>query len=359
MKSFLITVLSTFLLFGAVYKASADIIILETTDTKQPEHSETVSSVACKEDLQTCDVSITDFNTNFLNEFIDSLSSGDVVNMSFGYQRADESISLQNHFHSMQAQGLFTSDYSEVYDEREELFLELLEENPDVLFVVAAGNGSPLSSSLGANGIPVGPLFRIYPTIFENENLIKVTSANVESFNLNDRIEYEIPDYANYSTDYIDVAAPVEVHQEGTSFAAPYVTRLAGEINAELQGRVTASDLKKIFQKSCYIQDLDKSLELITDYKLKPRTSIIGKIQNLFFAYEERKALVESIRPVMLVKCGGVISSEVAKACAKSYVSAGGGLSLTEACSRAQSREFKLTESETLKLKEFWTLQGI
>ena len=358
LKSLITITVATLLIMLAGFEASASILILETEHMAQPEHSEMVSEVACDQRAQSCDVQITDFNSEFLKELNGSLSSGDVVNMSFGYQRIDDSPISRNYYEALKAQGLTVGDYIDQYNEREKLFKKLFEDNPEVLFVAAAGNGMPLAF-LGSSGVPLGPRYKIYPQVFEYENLINVTAINSDSFNLTDRVEYHIPDYANYSTDFVDVAAPIETDRDGTSFAAPYVTRLTDEIKEEISDQLLPQELKEIYNKSCYIQDLDYTLELIKDYKANPRTSIIGTVQNMHKTFMERTEIIKSIRPVMLVKCGGVLVSEVAKTCAKIYSEAQGAMSITDSCLYAQATHFSFIVEEEEKLKAYWSIQGL
>ena len=336
------------------FEAKTSIIVLETAHTVQPEHGNMVSGIACEPEVQNCSVKITDFETDSLSDFLQSLNPGDVVNISFAYQRMNDSPITRNHYEAMKAQGRRVEDYTEIFDERGIIFRQMIENNSEVLFVAAAGNGMPLSA-LSSNGVPLGPRYKIYPAIFEYDNLIKVTSINAKSFNLYDRIEYHIPSYANYSTDYVDVAAPVEVDREGTSFAAPYVSRLTKQIDKE----ISRKDLKEIYQKSCFIQDLNYTMELFSAYKKDPRGSIIGRIQNMHLNFMKRQELIESIRPVMLVKCGGVIASDVAKKCAKTYTEAGGAMSITQSCLYAQVEEFSLLKEEEEVLRAFWELQEL
>jgi hypothetical protein len=339
--------------------AAATIHILESESVHQPEHAELVQWVACPEETAFCEIFISDFEATSLLSFANELNSGDVVNMSFGYQRIDDSAITRNHYQALQAQGMSVEDYKNKFDERERLMRQMMTENPEVLFVAAAGNGAPLTSMLGSVGQPLGPQFKIYPAFFEYDNLIKVTSINASNLDIKSEIPFEIPDYANYSSDFVDVAAPVEIDVNGTSFAAPYVARLAKEIQSLVSAPLSRADLKSVFLKSCFIPDIDHTLNTFQTYQQDHRGSVLGQIQNMFLPFRDRKALIDDLheRPLILVKCGGVISSEVAKSCARTF--AEGSKSIRQSCLEAQIDAFALSEGHQEKLTEFWDVQGL
>ena len=96
-----------------------------------------------------------------------------------------------------------------------------MENYPDMLFVVAAGNyGENLASE------------PVYPASFDHQNMLVVTSVNENN---------ELSSYGNYSPTMVDIAAPGEDiysttpeggyrESSGTSMATPSVSRVAAKI---------------------------------------------------------------------------------------------------------------------------------
>lgn len=111
-------------------------------------------------------------------------------------------------------------------------------ENPDVLFVVSAGNeGVDNDVTLTKPAY----LARFFP------NVITVGSTNASD---------QFSDFSNYGTYSVDVGAPGEnivstvipeasIHMSGTSMAAPYVSGVAALIRS-MEPSVTAADLRRL-----------------------------------------------------------------------------------------------------------------
>ena len=115
-----------------------------------------------------------------------------------------------------------------------------MEDHPDMLFVVSAGND-------GQN-IDVWPR---YPASLDHFNMLVVAATNENG---------ELADFSNYGKSSVDVAAPGEDilstepegstgEKSGTSMAAPYVTRVAAKIKA-INPRLTPRQIIAIIRNS-------------------------------------------------------------------------------------------------------------
>ncbi len=336
-------------------RRSSSVLVLETKDTMQPEHAQTVLSLACpKADLE-CRFEIVDFKNLTISNLNKTIENSDIINMSFGYESPYDSEHTKFKYQALIAQGFISQDHVQNFNDRKKLFETLFKENSEKLFVVPAGNGSD-QHILERTGVPLGSNYLIYPAILEFNNLIKVTAVNASYFNKNYRMIYQIADYANYSIDHIDVAAPVASDNVGSSYAVPYASKLADEINESFSLKLSPSELKNIFQKSCYIQDIKMTLDHFKAYKNNREESVINKIQNTRLSLREREALVKSISPVMLVKCGGVLSNDQALHCAKNYIESNKTKSILDSCLESYAEEFYLSDGEAEKLKDLWSL---
>jgi|GEM_PF-4954164 len=333
----------------------SSVLVLETKDTIQPEHAETVLSLACPETDSECRFEIVDFKNLTFSKLNKTIQNSDIINMSFGYESPYDSDVAKFKYQALTAQGFISKNHEQIFKNRKVLFEMLFEENSDKLFLATAGNGSD-QHLLGRTGVPLGSNYSVYPAILDFDNLIKVTAVNASHFNKNYRVLYQVADYANYSIDHIDVAAPVASDNIGSSYAVHYVSQLADELNESFGLKLFPSEIKKIFQKSCYIQDIETTLDHFKAYKLDRKNSVIGRIQNTRLNLRDREELVESIRPVMLVKCGGVLSKDQALHCAKNYIESGKTKSILDSCLESYAEEFYLADGEKEKLKDLWSL---
>ena len=153
------------------------------------------------------------------------------------------------------------SDDKEDWEE----FGKAVEDHPDMLFVVAAGNEE--------RDIDIEPS---YPPSFDHSNILVVAAIDENG---------ELADFSNYGKSSVDIAAPGEDilslepegstgEKSGTSMAAPHVTRVAAKIkaiNPQLTPRQIIAIIRDSVEKTPELQmklkyggvvDEDRALEL-------------------------------------------------------------------------------------------------
>lgn len=188
--------------------------------------------------------------------YLGSVGAG-VVNMSYGqprsyfmkraaqiqelYRRLGDAESMQNHACPIGVD--LCSDLAlELAVAEAARFAVIMQENPDVLFVMSAGNDNENNDST----LP-SPCYlsRFFPNA--------ITVASVDSLD-------EISDFTNYGSRSVQIAAPGEEIESaflgggtgtmsGTSQAAPAVAGVSARIRAEYPD-LTARDLRRILERS-------------------------------------------------------------------------------------------------------------
>ena len=153
------------------------------------------------------------------------------------------------------------------------------------------------SGEMTTLGVPLVNKYSIYPALINRKNLISVAAINASAVSVTDKIDYRIADYSNYSVDTVDVAAPVEPNDDGeitkgSSFAAPFVSRISKKIIEEYNMR--AVEVKSLMLKSAFIENLDRSIELTNEYINNTESSVIYRIQN--FRKEKKKRRVKGTK---------------------------------------------------------------
>jgi len=329
-------------------------------------HGVYVTQIACRNLVYTCETFYSEVVSEAdLLSAEDDLESGDVVNMSFTFQKPSQPRS---------GPGLGVSDdgVSEVqmweryyqnlviFENEKKTFEKVMLDNKEVLFVLASGNGFSYKG-WPTLGVPLGEDYKIYPALIEENNTIRVAAVDASEVSIADRKKYRIEDYSNYSVDNVEIAAPVETNSQGeeltgTSFAAPYVTRLSKRLIEEKS--ISAEDVKKILLRSAYIENLDKTLEVTREYIEDRKSSILYKIHTSTVR-REREELRARISDVMLVKSGGVLVSEIAFACATNYISSQDGKSIDDSCLEAHKSVLSANKERLEKLKGFWRLREL
>jgi hypothetical protein len=292
------------------------------------------------------------------------LSPGDVINMSFAFQRPEQPSS--GPFTRNYRGGEASQDPQQVYrealekfEEDRDLFETVINDNPESLFVAAAGNGFSMMG-MSTQGVPLD-IYKVFPAFMDLENLITVSSLDDTSVDVQRRRDYRIMDYANYSINLVDVAAPVELTDSGeslrgTSFAAPYVARISKQIVESYN--FSPSLVKSILLKSAFIENLDRTIELSREYVENRRDSIIDRIQNER-TRREREEMRAEIADVMLIKSGGALVSSVALTCAENYYQASGVMTVAQACLMAHEIELSADQERLSKLRDFWEIRNI
>ncbi|MGH1467335.1 MAG: S8 family serine peptidase [Bdellovibrionales bacterium] len=325
-------------------------------------HGESVEHIACKSSVVDCGVFYTEFFLEDFQKEIESvLTETTVVNMSFGFQNPDFVIGGGP---SRRGGGSAPFDDEETVrkkfnkqkDNLEEMFLN----NQDVLFTIASGNGFFIGP-IPTKGAPLGKRFAVYPAYSEGDNLLKVSAVDGLGVDFENLAQQSIEPYANYSLWNVDVAAVVEENHEGerlngTSFAAPYVARLAGEMRNNYP-KLRPVDVKEIIMKSSYVKNIERAIWASQDYKAKGEESVVFKVHN-DRNVKRRNEFKEEIGDILLVKSGGVVVPEAAHLCAKIYQEAVGLLSIEDACLESQKHTLYANKYRTELLKKLWRLRG-
>lgn len=120
----------------------------------------------------------------------------------------------------------------------------------DMLFVVPSGN----------DGFELDENLKVYPACFDYDNCISVADM---------RCDGNLSIMSNYSSDYIDVAAPgtdiISTYpdgtygvESGTSLASAYVTGLAGMVYSCSSKELSANQIKRIIINNATVNDILK-----------------------------------------------------------------------------------------------------
>lgn len=334
------------------------IMVIEPADDGSEDivHADVVQAVACPNfvgcELQSIGES---WPESLTDRLIDSISNHSVVNMSFGFQAPSSSMSTHRAVTNSDPNELsYDEQLRNYYDRREGLEL-LFVQRPEALFIAAAGNGYSING-LVTDGVPLIRRYATYPAFMTFDNVLKVTSIDSTEVKESDLNTYKIDSYANYSVELVDLAAPVETLTEnikGTSFAAPFVARLA---DRAFKRNLLKSEVKELLYKSSHVQGLESAIALTEEYLEDRENSTIFKIEN-----ERKKAdrdqMISEIHPVLLVKSGGPVVESVFNRCLENYENL--GLTIEDACLQAQVEVLNADQNRVEDLKRFWSLRGL
>ena len=218
------------LIMAALFSMSsqAKLLVYELIDDDDAYHGTSVTQIACRNLVYKCE---TFYSENLSPEDLKAVESefkdGDVINMSFGFQKPKPS--RRGYFPRESSYDPYVTDEEKPLRFNAEVaeFKRVITENTENLFVAAAGNGYDMGP-MTTLGVPLGDNYLIYPAVITKKNLISV--AAIDASVVTDKTDYRIADYSNYSVDTVDVAAPVEPNDDGeittgSSFAAPFVSR--------------------------------------------------------------------------------------------------------------------------------------
>ena len=344
----------------------SSVLVLEYFDPNDEGlHGELVTDVACPVSHHDCQI-IYFGSDNFTNPLpILSQREGlpspydKVVNMSFGFQKPHASLIPPHAPGYPKALEEYKSAISR-HQTNKSVLESLFTFHPNTLFVAAAGNGKSLDFGLETEGIGVDPSDEIFPAAWEHSNLIKVAAANISEIDPIHPEDYSLESYSNFGLTTTDIAAPVPFHKSGTryngtSFSAPYISRLVDDILEEVP-ELMPSQLKGILTRSCHVKGLSKAMSLTLDMDRDPKSKL--HLAQYSRSLKKRQELQKEFTDVILVRCGGVVLKEVALSCAKILHEAS-TLTLDQACLRAHRNVRRLDESRLQSLKEFWNMRKL
>lgn len=333
-------------------------MVIEPNDDGSEEiiHADVVQNVACPA-LTNCELqSIGDSWPESLTlNLLEGMLNHSVVNMSFGFQRPSSSMSAHSAINNPGSNELSYQEQLSNYYDRLEGLEQLFRQNPNVMFSVAAGNGYSIGG-LVTDGVPLVRRYAIYPAFMLYENVLKVTSIDSTEVEESELNTYKIDTYANYSVDLVDLAAPVETLDDGikgTSFAAPFVSRLAEKA---FNKNLSLNQVKEMLYKSSYVQGLKSAIKLTQEYLSDGENSTIYKIENER-KKQTREQMIAEIHPVLLVKSGGPLVETVFEQCLDNYETL--GLTVEDACLQAHVEILNASQSRVEDLKSFWALRNL
>lgn len=319
-------------------------------------HSEDVLHIACKGAQSDCSVFYVDLIDRKvqprLEEKMDAFS---VINLSLGFQRP---VPKSNPHLPPKPEERTYEESLELFKEQKAVLEEIFQKFPQSLFTIAAGNGFEIKG-LYTKGVPLSSRYQVYPAYMSGSNLIKVTSINTNSLSLKFYEDYIVDDYANYSLWTVDLAAAVEKNSQGevirgTSFAAPYVARVASQIR-DKRPNLSPQEVKEILMKSAYVKNLSRAIEVTQDYLEKGEESMAYQV-HLEKSRKKRLEMLEKMN-VLFVKSGGFLVPDVAQTCADLYQPL--LVSIEEACLEAHQRVLGASQKRQAQLRILWKLREL
>jgi hypothetical protein len=144
---------------------------------------------------------------------------------------------------------------------------QLIQNTPETLHIVAAGNGTPINGK-GFNVDKYRERGDLVPVMLPQDNTLVVGALDTDRLNLNDYPSYALADFTNVGELSVDILAPGTrmcgaqmgggtICQDGTSFAAPYVLN-HGILNvARANPGLNIHEIKAVLMKTAYVPDLD------------------------------------------------------------------------------------------------------
>ncbi len=161
---------------------------------------------------------------------------------------------------------------------------QLIENTPETLHVVAAGNGSPMNG----RGFNVDRLRRtgdLVPAMLPQDNILVVGALDADHLDIADYPTYKVAPFSNVGEISVDILAPGTqvcgardgggtICQDGTSFATPYVLNHGVLAVAEANTGLDIYAIKEILMKTAYIPDLDYPFPVRSGGILHPRRAV-------------------------------------------------------------------------------------
>lgn len=184
-------------------------------------------------------------------------------------------IDLVNISLSFQPQNNRYQSSRERYAEALGASIEMLEVNPDTLFVVASGNGHFRGIS-GLNSINIDS-HRHYPAAHNADNIFSVGSINTAYLDDENYEDYRMSYFSNYGVRFVDILAPGEnlvttdlgggeTRAVGTSFSTPFIINEMVKIK-EIAPHLSFFQIRELMMKTVYIPNIDKALEIDLEWR--------------------------------------------------------------------------------------------
>ncbi len=155
----------------------------------------------------------------------------------------------------------------DVMAERPYQIRRLIENTPETLHVVAAGNGSPMNGR-GFNVDRLRKVGDLVPAMLPQDNILVVGALNTDRLEISEYTTYELAPFTNVGEMSVDILAPGTqicgarmgggtICEDGTSFAAPFVLNHGVLAVARANPDLDIHAIKEIVLKTAYIPDLD------------------------------------------------------------------------------------------------------
>ncbi len=350
-------------LFIFITSIQAKVLVLEFKAEDQGTwHGEEVSAVACATPRKSCLTKYTSsFSFKFLsNDILEAIEKSDIINMSFSvfeppypdYTPMREDYSFEDDLKNYHAA-------LESFEEDKDSLEQMLQSNPDKLFSIASGNGVYVRF-MSTPGVAMIKKYAIYPSFFNFPNTIKVSALNEQEVDIKNLQNHQIADYSNFGLERVDIAAPVPRNtkgeiQRGTSFAAPFISKMAQIVKEKLPSFEAAS-IKELLMKSVYVPSLKKALLATEDLLINKENSITHLAQYHPQRLKRLEYMAE-LGDVMLVKSGGFIVPELVKKCIQVLKET--NKTIEESCLEAHKTVLRATNEDLKLLKSLWRARSL
>lgn len=172
--------------------------------------------------------------------------------------------------------------------ERSYQIQQLIQNTPETLHIVAAGNGAPINGK-GFNVDQYRQQGDLVPVMLPQANTLVVGALDTDHLDLEDYPTYELADFSNVGELSVDILAPGvqlcgaqmgggSTCQDGTSFAAPYVLN-HGVLNVACANpELDIYEIKEILMKTAYVPDLDYPFPVRSGGILHPQRAVAAAL---------------------------------------------------------------------------------
>jgi hypothetical protein len=161
---------------------------------------------------------------------------------------------------------------------------QLIDNTPETLHLVAAGNGTHIEGK-GFNVDTIRLKGGLIPVMLGNHNTLVVGALETSELKYEDYPTYELADFTNVGETSVDILAPGyrlcgarmgggTMCADGTSFAAPYVWNHGVMNVAEANPNLSILEVKEILMKTAYIPDLERPFPVRSGGILHPRRAV-------------------------------------------------------------------------------------